>query len=47
VNARVVERLREISEMGLEDEDKAPAAEEKPVAARKPARKKTPPAAAG
>jgi len=48
VNARVVERLREISQMGMDDEDKPLAVEEKAApAARKPARKKTPPAASG
>jgi predicted ATP-dependent protease len=46
LNARVVQRLREISQMGMDDDDK-PAAEEEPAtpAARKPARKKVPPAA--
>lgn len=48
VNARVVERLREISQMGMDDEDKPLAVEEKAApAARKPARKKTPPATGG
>jgi hypothetical protein len=45
VNARVVERLREIAELGLDDDEPEPAAAE-PTA--KPARKKAPkqPAAA-
>ncbi len=46
VNARVVERLREIAEMGMEDDDKAPPPAEAPApAAKKPARKKPAPAA--
>ena len=45
VNARVVERLRQIAEMGMDDEDKPAAGEDKQVpAAKKPARKKAPPA---
>ena len=47
VNARVVERLREIAELGIDDDEPEPAAEAQPTP--KPARKKAPkkPVAAG
>ena len=43
--SRLVERLREIAEMGMDEEEKTQEAEEKPApAAKKAPRKKTPPA---